>query len=88
MPTRIITHDISGGDWVELNIWVDVISSNVAAIRYNINEKQLFVRFHHGGEYCYFNVYPQVALEMYQCPSMGKFVAWRLRKSYIYEKVS
>lgn len=60
--------------------WVPVSSSNVAAIAYDSREKLLYVQFHSGSVYVYYDVPPQVYLSFVNAPSKGQFV-WRVLRN-------
>lgn len=82
-------------DWVESGARVRVHSSNVAAIRYDRPNQILYVQFRvkgvitpDGALYRYFDVHPMTARAMFNTSSMGKFVWYRLRDRYAYERVS
>lgn len=66
--------------WAEADEWVFVISSNVAAIKYDDWSRILYVKFDSGDRYYYPQVSKSLAMDMYNCGSHGKFI-WYLRKS-------
>ena len=74
-------------DWVRSGDWAMVKSSNVAAIRFERVNKELYVAFKDGSEYRYSGVSTHTAKDMYGCASMGKFVWRRLRDKFPYSKV-
>lgn len=86
--------DVGAAAWVRSGKEVRVKSSNVYSIRYQTAGGQLFVAFRRykstakGPTYRYSNVPTRVAKEMYDAPSMGKFVWRRLRDKYPYSIVS
>ena len=59
--------------------WVNVQSSNVAAIRFDKERLILEVRFLDGSSYEYFQVSPEEAESLYVAPSKGKWVWDHLR---------
>lgn len=67
--------------WAERNQWTGVISSNVAAIRYDRENGVLYVMFTSGRIYSYTNMDQSKAELMYNCSSMGKFVHYYLRNA-------
>lgn len=82
-------------DWAESGLRVRVHSSNVAAIRYDKPNQILYVQFRvkgvitsDGALYRYFGVHPATAKSMYNTISMGRFVWYKLRDRYPYERVS
>ena len=85
--SKIKRGELSRDDWLELDEWVNVKSSNVARIRYRWDQKQLFVDFKNGGRYVYWGVLPQTAKAFYNSPSMGQFVHYRLKDKYVYQKL-
>jgi len=58
-------------------------SSSVKAIGYDAVSNVLMVEFIQGKQYVYMNVPPELWDEMQQAPSVGKFIAQRVK--YIYE---
>jgi hypothetical protein len=62
--------------------WVDVISSNVAAIRYDREWSTLSVRFNNGRSYEYMNVPAHLAEDLFESSSMGRFLAKRIKGMY------
>lgn len=81
-----VTLDIE--EWLDSNVWLGVVSSTVAAIRYNAKTHNLMVEFI-GGEnkpsnqmYVYRNVPRDVARDMYNSSSQGKFIHYRLKGKY------
>jgi len=75
--------DDTADEWAVSGNWVNVISSNVKAIRYDQGNRVLWVRFDGKGkpdpEYYYDNFPQTLAESMYNCGSMGEFV-WYIRK--------
>lgn len=73
--------------WSEGGDWAVVSSSNVKAIRYDLEARDLYVQFLDGSVYRYKQVAPDKARRMYEAKSMGKFVWAELRELHGYEKV-
>lgn len=48
-------------EWWDDNQWHFVPSSNVDAFRYDREREDLYIRFHGGREYKYFNIAPETA---------------------------
>lgn len=79
----------SEGDWINPgNIWASVQSSNVAGIMYDFDHRKLYVEFKDGSRYVYHAVQPTTAQDMYRANSFGKFIHFRLKGKYAYEKVN
>lgn len=62
--------------------WVSLVSSNVAAIQYDDQTKQLAVRFHNGKVYTYSGVEQQVAREFAASPSPGTYFHNNIKGAY------
>ncbi len=82
-------------DFLRSPKWVQVTSSNVHSIRYDRPRRELHVRFLTGmtrqparSYYTYSSVPPHVAADMLQAPSKGRFVHYRLKKQYVYRRVT
>jgi hypothetical protein len=69
-------------DWLEGGFWVEVRSSNVAAIRYDAKLLELYVKFKGGAVYPYSGVHEVKAAMMYNCSSMGRFVHQYLKNRH------
>jgi hypothetical protein len=77
--------------WALGGEWVHVASSNVAAIRYLLDEQILEVEFFGGGQqafYQYYDVPPEVAVGMYRTTSPGRYVWGHLRDKFPYARIS
>lgn len=61
-------------NWEKGDYWIFVISSNVSAIRYDIETQQLYVRFDSGRIYEYQEIEEDIALGMFHSESMGEYV--------------
>ena len=66
---------------------IEVESSNVQAIGYDTETKQLFVQFKKSGLYQYDNVPEALYHSFLTAPSMGTFVWQELRGQYSYTKI-
>lgn len=74
-------------EWVMSGVWLIIISSNVAAIRYDNENQELYVQMSKGGRtYIYVNVSENAAKDMYSVSSMGGFVHQRLKGAYEFRK--
>ena len=62
-----------------------VFSSNIASIGYE--NGTLYVRFHNGGTYAYFNVPQSVYEGLMSAPSHGKYLHAHIKGSYSYRKL-
>ena len=71
--------DVTADEWAEIKRWVNVVSSNVRAIQYDQEQRILWVEFDDSSIYYYDQVGPDLAKQMFNCDSHGKFV-WHLRK--------
>lgn len=65
--------------------WVAVESSNISAVAYEGDT--LFVRFARGDVYKYFGVPQDVYDALCIAPSVGGFLASKIKGKYTYEKV-
>lgn len=64
--------------WVNGGYWINVKSSNVAAVMYDKPKRMLWVRFKGGSTYSYYNVSPVRARKFFLTGSFGHEV-WELR---------
>jgi hypothetical protein len=63
--------------------WQQVLgSSNVAAIAYDAEKKEAWVRFHGGSVYVYSNVGPGIWDEFLHSQSKGRFVQIQLKRAH------
>lgn len=71
-------------------IWQQVLgSSNVQAIAYDEEKKEVHVKFHpDGAEYVYEDVGPGIWDELLNTPSKGRFVQIQLRRAHSYRRVA
>jgi hypothetical protein len=69
-------------DWIE-----SPESSNVSRFGYEPNNQTLFVEFHSGGMYQYFDVPEQVFEDMKVAPSKGRYLAQMVKGIYRYARV-
>lgn len=68
--------------------WIEVESSNIAAIAYIKEGKQLMVQFNNGAVYAYSDVPEDVYQEFQDATSKGRFFAEHIKDKYETEKVS
>lgn len=73
--------------WLYSGQWAGLISSNVDSIRFNFDQKNLFVRFNNNSVYYYAGVSAAVARAMFKTGSPGRFVWRRLRGKYPYARI-
>lgn len=64
---------------------IPVSSSNLSAVGYE--DTTLYVRFHSGSTYAYFNVPENVYNGLLAAPSKGKYLASVIKGSYTYQKL-
>lgn len=67
--------------------WVEVESSNIEAVKYDVMPSELYVRFKRKGEvppsvYCYHGVPLNVFADLLAADSKGKFFAERIRNVF------
>ena len=68
-------------------IWTLVESSNIVAIGYEEDEKQLHVQFNSGAEYVYHDVPATRVQDFLDADSKGKYLNEHIKGKYEYEKV-
>jgi len=69
--------------------WQQVMgSSNVAAIAYDEELKECYVRFHTGAVYVYEDVGPGIWEELKHTQSKGRFVQIQLRRVHPYRRLA
>jgi hypothetical protein len=81
-------HGLTAQSWVETGRWVNVKSSNVASIKYNIFDNSLTVMFLSGSGYKYQQVPIRTAKNMFDASSMGRFVHQRLKNVYPFVQIA
>ena len=64
---------------------IPVSSSNLSAVGYE--NGILYIRFHGGQLYCYYNVPETVYRQLMSAPSHGKYFAANIRNVYRYNKL-
>lgn len=64
---------------------IPVSSSNISSIGYE--GTTLYVRFHSGGLYAYYNVPPSVYNGLMSASSHGKYLAAYIKNCYHYQKI-
>ena len=85
---RILDRDINADEWVKGDQWVGVRSSNVAAIMYKPEDEDLFVTFNNGSIYQYVGVPIEIAHNMFNASSLGKYVRQILvKRGFAYRKI-
>jgi hypothetical protein len=67
---------------------IPVTSSNIKGIGYDKSSSTLFVVFHSGGTYQYFNVPEHLYLAFINADSKGKFLHQHVKYQYRYQKVN
>jgi len=65
---------------------IPVSSSNISEIGYE--GTTLYVRFHHGGLYAYYNVPESVYRNLMSASSHGSFLAQHIKGIYRYQRIS
>ncbi len=66
---------------------IDVVSSNVAQIGYDENERMVYVRFNNGMLYTYKEV-PLIEYEgLINAPSIGSYINKNFKNVYSYERI-
>jgi len=68
--------------------WIEVESSNVAAIRYDGDDEELEVQFNNNIIYAYFNVPAKVFDEFKDADSKGRYLNQHIKGVYDYQKIS
>lgn len=65
---------VKGEEYALMGVWLGVQSTDVSAFRYDKQNKTLWVMFQRGAIYFYPEFPIEVAVQMYNAPSMGKFI--------------
>lgn len=65
---------------------IPVSSSNISEIGYG--GTTLYVRFHHGGLYAYYNVPESVYRNLMSASSHGRYLAQYIKGAYRYQRIS
>jgi hypothetical protein len=86
-----VVDDLGVNDWLERDEWAAVRSSNVAAIKYDLDRRELRVRFlrHAAGtepQYLYQAVPVDVARGLFMADSVGTYLAARVKGHYGFVK--
>jgi hypothetical protein len=69
--------------------WQQVMgSSNIAAIGYDEEKKECYVRFNSGAIYVYEDVGPGIWEELQHSQSKGRFVGIQLRRAHAYRRLA
>ena len=66
--------------------WVSVDSRAFAAVAYRRGKRQLYVRFHSGKIYRYFDFPPDQYDELLAADSKGTYFAEKIRGKFLYEE--
>lgn len=66
---------------------IPVVSSNVASVGYDSQQRVLEVEFTGGGVYRYSDVPPEVFLDLMDAPSVGKHLNANIKGRYQHTKV-
>lgn len=66
---------------------IPVESSNLAEVGYDSSSSTLYVAFHSGGVYAYFNVPERVFHELLDAPSKGQYHARNIKNVYRYQRL-
>lgn len=64
-----------------------VQSSNVEAIGYDYGSNLLYIDFHNGGQYVYYDVPVFIYEELLSTPSVGSYLHVYIKNQYKYEKI-
>jgi hypothetical protein len=64
-----------------------VVSSNVVSIGYGVESRILEVEYSSGGVYQYSNVPPEIARDVLNAPSIGKYLNQYVKKLYVCVKL-
>lgn len=68
--------------------WQQVLgSSNVAAIAYDEEKKECYVRFNSGAVYVYEGVGPGIWEELQHSQSKGRFIGIQFRRTHTYRRI-
>ena len=68
--------------------WIPMKSSNIACIAYDRWKRQLYVQFHTGQIYTYYNVPSDDVEGLMTADSVGQYFAKFIKDSYDYVKLS
>ena len=66
-------------------IMTPVSSSNISSVGYEGGT--LYVRFHHGGLYAYYNVPENVYRSLMSASSHGEYLARFIKGTYVYKRI-
>lgn len=64
-----------------------VNSSNLSRVGYDEQTNTLYIEFHSGGTYCYFNVPSSVFNDLMQAPSHGVYFHRHIKNWYNWRKL-
>jgi len=68
--------------------FLEVESSNIEAVHYDLMNKELYVKFTSGSIYSYQNVEHHVYDSLVNADSIGKFFGKEIRNEYDFERLS
>lgn len=79
-----------GAERERQKFWTDFDSSNIDGMAYNVEKKQLWMRFKDGSVYTYFDVPLNIAKGLYKAGSKGKYFWKKIRNNprYQYQRLS
>ena len=72
----------------ESRIWTQVESSNLKAVSYDAENRELYVWFLGGGIYVYYDVPPERYAGLIEAPSHGSYFVEHIRNTYRYRKIA
>lgn len=67
--------------------WTHVSSTNVQSVAYDTNSASLYVKFHSGGTYVYYDVPVSVYNGLMSAASHGSYLARHVKGSYRYNRL-
>ena len=74
-------------DWTANSYdWTPVVSSNIEKVKYNASHRELFVTFHSGDCYVYYDVPSRISQEFLNAESQGRYLNQEIKPSYLGEK--
>lgn len=73
---------------MELSQMINVVSSNIYSIGYDVNDNTLYVMFTNDSIYAYYNVEQRVYNNLLKASSLGSFLAREVKGVYRYQKLN
>jgi len=67
---------------------ISVKSSNLSDVGYDKENRILYIRFHSGGLYAYYDVPEYEYHHLMSASSHGKYFSAYIKRAYIYKKIS